>query len=44
MKYLVCFVLIVIISILVLPIMLIKWDDSGIDNVFEGIKELCGID
>jgi hypothetical protein len=44
MKYLVCFVLIVIISILVLPIMLIKWDDNGIDNIIEGIKELCGID
>jgi hypothetical protein len=44
MKYLVAFFLIGIISILVFPIMLIKWDDNGIDNIIEGIKELCGID
>jgi hypothetical protein len=44
MKYIVAFVLVVVIIILVSPIMLIKWDDSGIDNIIEGIKELCGID
>jgi hypothetical protein len=44
MKYLVGLFLIGIIFILVLPIMLIKWDYNGIDNIFEGIKELCGID
>jgi hypothetical protein len=44
MKYLVAIVLWVIIGILVSPIMLIKWDDNGLEKIFEGIKELCGID
>lgn len=44
MKYLVCFVLLVVIFLLLLPIMLIKWDDRGIDEVIIGVKELCGID
>jgi hypothetical protein len=44
MKYLVGFFLMGIISILVLPIILIKWDESGIESIFDGIKELCGID
>ena len=44
MKYAVAIVLLLTITILISPIMLIRWDDKGLDNIFEGIKELCGID
>ena len=44
MKYLVAFFLIAIISILVSPIILIKWDESGIESIVDGIQEICGID
>ncbi len=44
MKYLVCFFLLGVIFLLLLPIMLIKWDDRGIYEVIIGVKELCGID
>jgi hypothetical protein len=34
----------IIIQIILLPIILIKWDDRGLDEVMEGLKEICGID
>jgi hypothetical protein len=43
MKYLVWFVLQLTILTLVLPIVLIKWDLNGIDDLDEGIRKLCGI-
>jgi hypothetical protein len=44
MKYLVLFVLVIIISLLLTPIMIIKWDAKGLEDVFDGLKDICGID
>jgi hypothetical protein len=43
MKYLVAFVLKLIILILILPIVLIKGNNDGVGKLDEGIKKLCGI-
>jgi hypothetical protein len=43
MKYLVCYLLVVIVFILVLPILIIKWDIDGLDDLIEALGTICGI-
>lgn len=43
MKYIVYVVLLVLIFILLLPIILITWDDNGMFKIQDGVKEICGI-
>jgi hypothetical protein len=44
MKYVIGIMLTVIIFVLILPILLIKWDDNGFDDIVDGIRKLCDID
>jgi hypothetical protein len=44
MKYVVFVVLMIIISLLLSPIMIIKWDAKGLNEVFDGVEKICGID
>jgi hypothetical protein len=44
MKYIVAVVLGIIIFFICLPIILIKWDVGGMEEIWDGLKELCGID
>jgi hypothetical protein len=44
MKYVVFIVLMIIISLLLSPIMIIKWDAKGLDDVIDGLENICGID
>ena len=44
MKYIVFVVLVIIIILLLSPITIIKWDTKGVDDIFEGLKDICGID
>jgi hypothetical protein len=44
MKYVLFVFLLAIVTILVSPIMLMKWDINGIDNIVRGLAEICGIE
>lgn len=44
MKYIVFVVLVIIIILLLSPITIIKWDAKGMDDIIDGLKDLCGID
>jgi len=43
MKHVAAFVLFVIVLILVLPVMLVKWNTDGMDTIVKGIDEMCGV-
>ncbi len=44
MKYVVFTVLMIIIILLVTPIMIIKWNSRGLEEILEGLKDICGMD
>ena len=44
MKYIAMLILGIIIILLISPILLIKWDNKGLDDMIEGLKDVCGID
>ena len=33
-----------IVFLLLSPITIIKWDTKGLDEIFDGLKDICGID
>ena len=43
MKYLVALILSGVVIILTSPIMLIKWDSDGLEQILEGISDMCGV-
>ena len=44
MKYILFGLLVLLFNVILLPILLIKWDDNGIDGIVNGLKDVCGID
>jgi hypothetical protein len=44
MKYLVGYLLVLIVFILVLPILIIKWVMDGMDDLIEALGTICGIE
>ena len=43
MKYILFTLLLLIIFLLLLPIMLFKWDDDGFDDIGDGLRTMLGI-
>jgi hypothetical protein len=44
MKYIIFLVLLVVITLMVAPIILVKWNNNGMEELLEGLAEICGID
>ena len=43
MKYVLFILLLTIIFLLLLPIMLFKWDNEGFDDIGDGLRTMLGI-
>ena len=43
MKYIVFAVLFGLFGIILSPIIIIKWSASGLEKVFDGLEDICGI-
>lgn len=44
MKYLIFGILWVLFGIILLPIMLTRWDEKGWDDIAKGLADMCGLD
>jgi len=44
MKYIIFLVLLVVITLMVALIILVKWNNNGMEELLEGLAEICGID
>ena len=44
MKYIFALVTMIAISIILVPVMLVRWSDDGLNDVAEGVRTLYGID
>lgn len=44
MKYVIFFVLLCVIAVLILPIVFIKWNNDGWEDIQEGLLTICGIE
>jgi hypothetical protein len=43
MKYIIFLVLVAVITLIVSPIIIIKWSDNGMEKLLDGLEEICGI-
>jgi hypothetical protein len=43
MKYIFALVTMIIVALILLPVILIRWSDDGLDDMVHGIKTLYGL-
>lgn len=44
MKYIFALATMIAISMILVPVMLVRWSDDGLDDIADGVRTLYGID